>query len=247
LRFDDAVERSRGALRAIRSRADLDALVSTRAAGDPVIGVLLASEGMHPLEGDLGKLEPLFDAGFRMLAPTHFFDNAVAGSAHGVEKGGLTPLGERAVDRMRELGMILDLAHASPDTVDDVLDRARGPVIVSHTGVQGTCPGPRNLSDAQLRRIAQGGGVIGIGFFAGAVCDVSPQGIARAMRHAATVAGVRHVALGSDWNGGTRVQVDPTRLVALTEALLRAEFSEDEVRAIMGENALRVLRSLLPQ
>jgi len=245
-RFDRLVETSAGVLRAVRSRADLDALVAARRAGEPVMGVLLAAEGLHPLEADAANLERLYRAGYRMLAPAHFFDNAIGGSAHGVEKGGLSSLGERVFDRMHELGIVADLAHASPRAVSDILDRARGPVVVSHTGVQATCPGPRNLSDAQLRRIAQGGGVVAIAFFAGAVCDASPAGIARAMRHAADVAGVQHVALGSDWNGGTTVQVDAPRLVWLTDALLREGFTPDEVRAVMGGNALRVLRERLP-
>jgi microsomal dipeptidase-like Zn-dependent dipeptidase len=147
---------------------------------------------------------------------------------------------------MQQLGIVIDLAHASPQTVDDVLDRARVPVVVSHTGVKATCAGPRNLSDAHVRRIAAGGGVIGVGLFAGAVCDIRPAGVVRAMRHVADLVGVDHVALGSDWNGGTEVQIDAGRLVHLTDALLRDGFDEREVRAIMGGNALRVLRSTLP-
>ena len=170
----------------------------------------------------------------------------ISGSAHGEEKSGLTPLGERVIDRMQQLGIVIDLAHASPRTIDHVLDRARTPIVVSHTGVQATCAGPRNLSDGHLERIGRGGGVVGIGLFAGAVCDISPEGVARAMRHVADLIGVEHVALGSDWNGATRVQIDAAHLVHLTDALLRDGFDEDEVRAIMGHNALRVLRRTLP-
>jgi len=245
-RFDDTVERSAGAMRAVRSRSDLDRLVRDYHRGEPVVGVLLASEGLHPLEGEAANLQAMFDAGYRMLAPTHFFDNEVSGSAHGEEKGGLTPFGMQIIDRMQQLGIVIDLAHASPLTVDHVLDRVRQPIVVSHTGVKATCPGPRNLSDAHLERIASGGGVVGIGLFEGAVCDISPDGVARAMRHVADRVGVEHVALGSDWSGATEVQIDPPHLIHLTDALLRAGFSEGEVREIMGGNALRVLRTTLP-
>jgi microsomal dipeptidase-like Zn-dependent dipeptidase len=202
---------------------------------------------MHSLEGDVANVDALFAAGYRMLAPTHFFDNDIAGSAHGVDKGGLTELGARAIQRMQQLGMAIDVAHASPATVRDILALASRPIVVSHVGVQATCPGPRNLSDAQIDAIAANGGLIGIGFFAGAVCDISPDGIALAARYVAERVGSQHVALGSDWDGSTRVVVDPPRLVHLTDALLRAGFAEDEVIDVMGENALRILAAILPR
>lgn len=245
-RLTDASRAASGRLLPIRSRAELDTLVRDFRAGRPVLGGLLAAEGMHPLEGNLANIDALFAAGYRMLAPTHFFDNLVGGSAHGEEKGGLTPFGVRAIERMQELGMVVDVAHASPATVRDVLALASAPVVVSHVGVQATCPGPRNLSDEQIDGVASVGGVIGIGFFAGAVCDISPDGIVRAIRHVVDRVGVSHVALGSDWDGSTRVAVDPPRLVYLTDALLRAGFSDAEVAAIAGGNALRVLRAVLP-
>ena len=246
-RFQALGPRSVGAVTPVRTGMDVDAAFYARRKGARGMGVMLSAEGLHMLEGRLETLEELWDHGYRMLAPTHFFDNEVAGSAHGEEKGGLTPFGVRVVDRMQEIGFVIDLAHASPATIDDVLARAKSPVIVSHTGVQATCPGPRNLSDAHLRAIAATGGLVGIGFFEGAVCDPSPDGIARAIRHAADVVGVEHVALGSDWDGATSVVVGPGELVYVTDALLRAGFSEAEVRGVMGRNAQRVLRAALPQ
>ena len=245
-RFENASRASDEVLLPVRNRAELDALVMEFRAGEPVVGGMLAAEGMHPLEGRVENVDALFAAGYRMLAPTHFFDNAVGGSAHGEEKGGLTPFGVRAIARMQELGMVVDLAHASPATVRDVLSMATAPVVVSHVGVQGTCPGPRNLSDDQIDAIAATGGLIGISFFAGAVCDISPDGIVRAIRYAVDRVGVAHVAIGSDWDGSTRVRVDPPKLVSLTDALLRAGFGEDEIAAILGGNALRVFRAVLP-
>ena len=245
-RLTNASRAAGGALLPVRSRSELDAFVEAFRAGEAVVGGMLAAEGMHPLEGRVGNVDALFAAGYRMLAPTHFFDNAVGGSAHGEAQGGLTPFGVRAIARMQELGMVVDVAHASPATVSDVLAMTTAPVVVSHVGVQATCPGPRNLSDAQVDAIAASGGVIGISFFAGAVCDISPDGIARAIRHVADRVGVAHVAIGSDWDGSTRVTVDPPRLVYLTDALLRGGFDEAEVAAILGGNALRVLRAVLP-
>ena len=85
---------------------------------------------------------------------------------------------------MEALGIAVDLAHASPRTVEDALALATRPVVVSHTGVQGTCPGPRNLSDEQLRRVAAQGGVVGIGYFPGAVCGSEVADVVRAALHA---------------------------------------------------------------
>lgn len=238
-KFDSWIARSAGALYRVD---DSEQVRTLRKAG---VGGLLALEGMQPLEGDLANLERLYEAGIRMMAPTHFFDNRIAGSSAGVEKHGLTPLGKRAVDRMEELGIVVDLAHASPRTIDDVLDRARKPVVVSHTGVQATCPGPRNLSDHAIRRVAENGGVIGIGYFAGAVCGRSPAVIAKAMRHVRDLVGAEHLALGSDYDGGTTVDFDTSGLALIVDALLAEGFTHAEIRLTLGASAIRVLSESL--
>ena len=84
-----------------------------------------------------------------MLGLAHFIDNPVAGSSAGAAKGGLTPLGREVVARMQALGIAVDLAHVSPASVADALALATKPVVVSHTGVQATCPGPRNLATSR--------------------------------------------------------------------------------------------------
>ena len=190
---------SGGALWIVRSRADLAEFLSANALSAPGHGrtaALLALEGLHPLEGKLENVDQLYEAGFRMAGLTHFFDNELGGSAHGMEKGGLTPFGRDVVRRLEEKKILVDLAHASPKVIDDVLAMAQRPVVVSHTGVQATCPGPRNLSDAHIRAIAANGGLIGIGYFSGAVCQENAAAIVKAMRHVVDLVGVRHVALG---------------------------------------------------
>jgi microsomal dipeptidase-like Zn-dependent dipeptidase len=157
------IARSEGRLLPVRSRRELDAALTAHADDGSVVGALFGLEGAHALEGDLANLAPLYDAGVRMIGITHFFDNRFAGSAHGLEKGGLTELGRELVIRMEELGIVIDLAHLSPAAVEDVLAMATRPTLVSHGGVRATCDNPRNLSDDQLRAIAAGGGVVGIG------------------------------------------------------------------------------------
>ncbi len=244
-----AAAASGGRLVLATSRAALAEALESRARQPPsdrmVIGIL-STEGLHALEGKLSNVDALYAAGFRAAGLAHFFDNEVAGSAHGLSRGGLTPFGRTVVRRMEQLRMIVDLAHASPRAVDDVLAEAGRPVIVSHTGVRAVCPGPRNLDDDQLRRLAANGALVGIGYWDGAACDISPRSIARSIRHAVAVAGLDGVALGSDWDGATTVAFDAAHLDELTQALLDDELSEEEIRAVMGENAIRFLLQNLP-
>jgi microsomal dipeptidase-like Zn-dependent dipeptidase len=238
--------RSNGALTVLRTRGDLDEFLERRAGRRDLAAGFLGLEGAQSLEGDPERLEPLYAAGYRMIAPVHFFDTAFAGSAHGVEKGGLTAAGRALVKGLEARSMILDLAHASERAIDDALAMATRPVVVSHTGVRATCDNPRNLSDAQLRGVARTGGIVGIGFWDTAVCGDTPRSIARAMRHAVAVAGIDHVGLGSDFDGAVATPFDAAGLPQLTEALLAEGFSDEEVARIMGANAIRVLQSTLP-
>lgn len=243
----DAADASDGRLVVVRTRSDLDALQRAWDGGATPVGGVLGLEGAHALEGDLESVDTLFARGFRSIGLTHFFDNEVGGSAHGVGKGGLTDLGRRVVRRMEALGIAVDLAHASPRLIDDVLGVATRPVLVSHTGVRGTCDNQRNLDDARLAAIAATGGVIGIGLWDTALCGTTARAWARAVRHAVAVGGVDHVGLGSDWDGAVEAIVDAAGIVHLVEALLQEGFVEDEIRRIMGGNALRVLRETLPE
>lgn len=233
-------------LRLIQTRRDLAEIVAARRAGDDVVGAFAGLEGAHAA-ADVDELRALRAAGLRMLGLAHFIDSPLAGSAHGMEKYGLTDEGRAAVKEAERLGVAIDLAHASPNTVRDVLAMATKPVVVSHGGVQGTCPGLRTLSDEQLRGIAATGGVIGIGFFQGAVCGTDVASIVRAIRYAVRVAGADHVALGSDWDGSVTTPFDASGLPVLTEALLASGMSEETVRKVLGENALRVLSETLPE
>ncbi|TXH88723.1 MAG: peptidase M19 [Rhodoferax sp.] len=241
-----AARDSGGRLTVVKSRKDMEDFVAQWHKDPQRLAALLATEGLHPLEGKLENVDKLYDAGFRMTGLTHFFDNEVGGSAHGLEKGGLTPFGRQVVQRLQEKGVLIDLAHASKPVIDDVLAMTKKPVLVSHTGVVGTCPGPRNLTDAHLQRIAATGGVVGIGYWDGAVCQPDVPNIVRAIRYAVDKVGVDHVALGSDFDGATSTPFDVTGLVLVTQGLLEAGFTEPQIRAIMGGNVQRLLLAQLP-
>ncbi|MEO6953354.1 MAG: membrane dipeptidase [Polyangia bacterium] len=230
----------------VRSRDDLAQLLERKKTNPALIGGLLGIEGAHALEQKLSNLEVLWSAGVRVVGLAHFFDNHWAGSAHGVHKGGLSADGRALLAAIEQKEMIVDLAHASPQTIDDVLALATRPPIVSHTGVAATCPGPRNLTDDQLRAIAGKGGLIGIGFWDIATCGKDPASIARAIVHAVAIAGVDHVALGSDFDGAVTTPFDAAGLVYVTDALLRAGVDAGTIRKVMGENAIALFSRILP-
>lgn len=246
-KLQDAAAGSDGRLVLIRTRADLANFIEAWAKDPRRVAGLLATEGLQPIEGKLENIDVLYDAGFRVAGLTHFFDNEVGGSAHGLEKGGLTPLGRQVITRLEEKSMLVDLAHASRPLIDDVLAMAKRPVLVSHTGLEGTCAGTRNLSDKHLQAIAATGGVIGIGYWSTAVCDTSVAAIVKAIRYAADKVGVEHVALGSDFNGTVHTPFDVTGLAQVTEGLQGAGFDDTAIAAIMGGNVQRLLLASLPE
>lgn len=228
-------------LQLIRAPQDIDGLLARRKVKGNSTGALFSAEGLQSLEGDLDNLDVLYDAGMRMAGLTHFFDTDLAGSMHGLEKGGLTEKGRNAVMRMEDMGMIVDIAHCSHKCVADILSMARRPVVSSHGGVQATCEVNRNLTDDEIRGVAKTGGIIGVGYWEGAVCSTDPRATAKAMKHIRDLVGIEHVALGSDYDGATTVRFDTSQLTQVTQALMDEGFSEDEIRAAMGGNAIRVL------
>ena len=234
-------------LRSLASDSELVLVLTREDLRKPGLKGLLSLEGMNEVPRGEATLERLAAAGYRMIGLTHFFDNPVAGSAYGLQKYGLTELGRKLMPRMEALGITVDLAHVSPAAFDEVLAMARKPVVVSHGGVAGTCPGPRNLTDDQLRAVARNGGVVGIGYWKTAICDVSLDGIVRAIRHTIDIAGIDHVGLGSDFDGNVTTLFDTAGLPLLTEALLASGLSEAAVRKVIGANVRRVLLGNLPR
>jgi microsomal dipeptidase-like Zn-dependent dipeptidase len=235
-----------GELTIVRSKQDMAIFIGRRESGESAIAALYLIEGAHPLEGDLENLDRLFDQGLRIVGLTHFFDNELGGSLHGISGEGLSEFGRSVVQRANELGVIIDVAHASPRMVADVLQLSNSPVILSHGGLKGNCESARNLDDTLMQDIAIKGGLLGIGYWDAAVCDVSPAGVVRAIRYAIDLMGVSHVALGSDYDGTVAVTFDTSELVVLTDAMLQAGFTEDEIRRVMGENVKQFLLDNLP-
>jgi len=242
-RFEAA---SDGHLKVVKTRADLEDVLSARARGEKVVGGILGIEGSHPLEGDLANLDPIFDAGHRVFGLHHFFDNELGGSLHGVGNAGLTPFGRQVVEELAQRPVVIDLAHSSPQVARDVIAMTNVPLIVSHSGLHGFCPVKRNYPDDLMQAIAATGGVIGMGYWADVTCgDITPSGIAKMIRVAVDTVGEDHVSLGSDYDGSVETGFDTSELAALTSALLEEGLTEQQVQKVMGQNMVRVFRQQL--
>jgi len=237
---------SRGGFVVIETAGDLFNYLQRRQKNPQLTAGLLSIEGAHALDGKLENLDVLYQAGYRMMSPSHFFDDDIGGSAAGVHKSGLTDKGREWVRQMEARHMIIDLAHASAQTIEDVLAIATRPLVVSHTGVKGTCDNNRNLTDDQIRAVAAKGGLIGIGYWDTATCGTDARAIVKAMRYVSDRVGAEHVALGSDFDGAVSVPFDTSGVAEITEAMLDAGYSEAEIRMIMGENVVKFLSENLP-
>jgi len=226
----------------------------------PVASVL-GLEGCHALqlkdtdtdEQIAARVKEFRDAGFRVLAPTHNFDNEIGGGSEGSERDGLTPLGHRLFREMERQHFICDLAHASNATVADVLKHYPNmPLLVSHTGIDfrplvGEQQETRLLSRKQARQIAQRGGIIGVGLWPEAVGDAEPENVARMIHRCIKDPGIgsKHVVLGSDMDGAVEAAFAANNWCMLTEEL--RGLPEGTLRDVMGGNTIRFFLKHLPE
>ena len=233
-------------LAVVTSSEELKQVLKAREYDSKLIAGLLGTEGSHALDGDLDNIKRLYDAGFRMMSLQHFFDNKLGGSLYGESNTGLTDFGREAVRLMDSMGIMIDVSHSSPQVVGDVLNLIDSPLIVSHTGFRGHCDHKRNISDDLIMRIAERGGLIGVGFWSEAVCGTDVAAIVDAIAYGVETFGVDAVALGSDWDGAATTPIAANDLACLTSALLKRSLSEDHIRAVMGGNTIRYFLEHLP-
>ena len=231
----------------IESQYDLGIFLFKRVNNPKMVGGLIGTEGSHALDGNLDNIERLYENSFRMMSLQHFFDNKLGGSLHGTSGAGLTEFGRQAIDEMQRLDIIIDVSHSSENVVKDVLSISNQPLVISHTGFNGYCKSPRNISDSLMIEIAEKGGLIGVGFWDAAVCDNTPRSVAEAIIYGIGLIGVEHVALGSDFDGTITPGFDTSELVAITHELLELGLGKEEIRKVMGENMLSFLQDNLPK
>ena len=229
-------DESKGEFRVITNQTELRQFIKDRSSNHKLTAGMLGLEGAHCLEGDIKNLDLFYKTGVRYIGLAHFFDNDWSGSAHGLKKGGLTDKGKQLIRRMEELHITIDLAHLSPATINDIFSMTGGPVIVSHTGVKGTCDNIRNLSDAQIQEIGRRNGIIGIGMWETAVCGNDADATAKAIKYVADRIGVDKVGMGSDFDGDVEASYDITGFTAVVKALEKQGFGRTDIEKIMGGN-----------
>lgn len=221
-------------------------------AADGRIALLAAVENGQALEGRIENVARLREAGARYLTLTWMNTNDLGDAAGGdARHGGLTGFGRDVVGEMERVGMLVDLAHVAPSTFFDALEVSTGAVMVSHACTEARGPHPRNLTDEQIRAIAATGGLVGIAFMPRYLSPDDPEAadvaaIADHLERVAEVAGVDHVALGSDFDGmpslpsGIEGVQDVPRIVA---ELDRRGWRPDDLARLLGDNWLRVLET----
>lgn len=242
-----------GQIRIARSVADLDAVADDEAA--PPVAVL-HHEGAEAIDTGLEALNHWYAAGLRSLGPVWSRPNDFA---HGVpfvfpsspDTGpGLTPAGQALVARCAELGILVDLSHLNEAGFWDIAGAELGPLVASHSAAHALCPASRNLTDKQLDAIAESDGLVGIVFASLFLrpdfADTGDTPLSVIVEHACYVAeriGVRHVALGSDFDGATIPDElgDVAGIPRLLEALSTVGFDNQELEELAWGNWRRVL------
>ena len=246
-RMRQAEVASAGALRLVRDAPQLAAAV---AAGRTA--ALLSLEGVHALGTDLGRVDWCLAQGIVSYGLSHFTANAACSPAQGWGRSatrGLTPWGHALVDHLAAQGAIIDLTHINRAGFFDVLTHRRAPVWVTHTGLSGVHPHWRNLDDAQVRALADRGGVIGIIFSRHFLGGSDLSAVVRHIQYLVRVGGAGVAALGSDFDGfvvPVRGLEDVGGRIRLAQALHDAGLTADLVDGILGANAWRFIQRTLP-
>ncbi len=240
---------SDGQMIVVRSSSDLEACLSR---GGPV-GVLIAVQGGHVLDGDLGSVARLRELGVRMFAPAHIMDNSLVGSSTGRRAGGLTKFGREVIGELEAQSILVDLAHMSLGGIDEALPLLHRPFVLSHTGLTEIAggrgrwrrysPATRNIPASLAAEIGQAGGLIGIVMATILLGGADVSDAVATIRLAIESAGEEHVAVGSDMDGALKVVIDSDGLPALTSALLESGLAPSVVEGVVGANAVRVLRA----
>ncbi len=208
--------------------------------------VVLGFEGAQGVGDKPENIARLYAEGYRIAGLSHFHDNDYCGSHHGETGRGLSDMGHTLVEMAGRLNMIVDLAHASSQTIHDVCHYKK-PVLCSHTGITGHYDSTRNISNEDAKLIADVGGVIGIGFWLDAVGSPMVSDIVDGIEYGINVAGVESIALGSDFDGGIRATADTAEMPYLiVDEMLRRRIPTMTIELVVFRNAKRILQENLP-
>ena len=215
------------------------------------ISTFLAIEGGGAFAADVTQIDRFIDHGLRLVSPAHGKNSPLSASATGkAVPFGLTDVGKEFCERVYAKGALIDVSHVSDAAFADIVVIAAkhgAPVVATHSNARAVAKMPRNLTDAQLRTIAATGGVAGVNFHAPFVtggADATIQDVVNQVEYLVKIAGIEHVAVGSDFDGGITTPTgleDASTFPSLAAALRRKGMSRDDVLRIFSQNALRVL------
>ena len=209
--------------------------------------ILRGIENGYAIGKNIGLLEQFKHRGIVYMTLCHNGDNDICDSAKGnAEHGGLSDFGREVVEQMNRLGILVDMSHASEKSFYDALELSKVPIVCSHSSARALCDHPRNLTDDQMRALAKHDGVAQITVYNGFLRTDGEATIVDAIEHlchAAKIMGVEHVGLGTDFDGdgGVPGLADASEIINFTRHLLRRQFSEQDIRLIMGGNFLRAI------
>lgn len=210
--------------------------------------IMLGIENGLALESDINNVKHFADRGIVYITLCHNGDNDICDSARGSNThNGVSAWGEKVIKEMNAQGVMVDLSHAAEKSFYDALDISATPIVCSHSNCKSLCDHPRNLTDDQLRKLAQKGGVAQITLYHGFVCKDGEATILDAMKHlehAISIMGIDHVGLGTDFDGdgGIRGLANSSELMNFTIELMRRRYSIEDMEKIWGGNWLRVMK-----
>jgi membrane dipeptidase len=221
------------------------------AAAKGKIAAMLSIEGAGIIEGKVRILSVFHRLGVRMVGLVHSLRNELADGVADERTGGrLSELGVEAVEELDHLGILIDVSHLSDPGFWDLIDIAKGPLMASHSNARAVCEHPRNMTDDMISAMADRGGVMGMNFAPGFVhqTHATVQGVVDHIDHIMNLVGPDHVGLGSDFDG---IPYTPeglenvTKMPNITAELVRREYSEEDVKKVLGENHLRLFKEVL--
>ena len=223
-------------------------LYANKAAGKK--SIVLGIENGLAIENDLANVSHFAQRGVTYITLCHNGDNDICDSARGTAThGGVSDFGRCVIEEMNRTGIMVDLSHSAESSFYDALEISRTPIVCSHSNCKALCDVPRNLTDNQMRALAQKGGVAHVTLYHGFLRTQGEASILDAMahlEHAIKVMGIDHVGLGTDFDGdgGVCGIANSSEIINFTIQLLRRRFSEQDIEKIWGGNWLRVMKEV---
>ena len=212
--------------------------------------IMLGIENGYAIGKDLSQLEHFAKRGIVYMTLCHNGDNDICDSAKGnAEHGGLSPFGEKVVQEMNRLGIMVDMSHAAESSFYDALEVSKKPIVCSHSSARSLCNHPRNLTDEQMKALAQKGGVAQVTMYNGFLRTDGQATILDAvehLNHMVNIMGIEHVGIGTDFDGdgGVPGMANASEVINFTRRLLQERYTEEQIQMIWGGNFLRVMEQI---